>query len=197
MINQTYITMNRNNFINYLSSVAPVQAHELEMIVNSFSLFRLHKGEFFLEIGKVSDQYLFLETGLLRAYLHDTDGNEVTTEFFTEKNVAFEVTSFFHRKPSQVHIQAITDCTAFSIRFHELNTLFHERPAFRELGRAILVKEFTATKLRNYHMISQSADERYQHLLSTKPEIIMHAPLKQIASYLGITDSTLSRLRNK
>ena len=81
--------------------------------------------------------------------------------------------------------------------WEQLNMLFHSLPEFREFGRSILVKGFTALKNRMLSMITETAEERYAHLLQNKPEIFQHAPLKTIASYLGITDTSLSRIRKE
>jgi CRP-like cAMP-binding protein len=73
--------------------------------------------------------------------------------------------------------------------------LFHSVPEFREFARAMLVKEFVAYKQRTLAMINKSAEERYASLLADHSEVFKHAQLKHIASYLGITDTSLSRIR--
>lgn len=176
---------------------AAISQEDAIFIAASFEPFEKKKGDLILEKNQISNDYLFLEHGLVRSYLFDLDGNEVTTDFFTENNVVFEVTSFFNRTPSETYMEALTDCKGFRIGYEELNQLFHAKPAFRELGRALLVKEFIASKKRNYSMINQSAEQRYQNLLRHRTQILKSAPLKQVASYLGITDSTLSRIRAK
>lgn len=153
------------------------------------------KGAFFLEEGKRSNDYLFLEQGIMRSYLFDTEGTEVTTNFYSSGTVVFEAASFFQHIPSQENIQAVTDCTGWKITFEELNAIFHALPAFRETGRAILVRTLVSLKLRTLSMINKTAEQRYAALLSSAPEILQHVPLKYIASYLGITDTSLSRIR--
>jgi len=158
-------------------------------------LVKLKKGEFAIQEGKISDDYIYLEHGIIRTYLFDLEGTEVTTDFFSENNIVFEVTSFFNRTSSETYMEALVDCRGFRISYEQLNRLFHNKPAFRDFGRAILVREFMASKKRNYAMINQTAEKRYLNFTKTKPEILKYVPLKYIASYLGITDSTLSRLR--
>jgi CRP-like cAMP-binding protein len=75
--------------------------------------------------------------------------------------------------------------------------LFHSLPEFRDFGRSILVKGFAALKSRVLSMITETAEERYAQLLKNNPEIFQHAPLKIIASYLGVTDTSLSRIRKE
>lgn len=187
----------KENLIRFILSIIPIGDVDAVEIANVFTPIELKKGDFLLKEKQVSDDYVYLQKGLMRTFLHDLEGNEITTDFFVENNIVFEITSFFNRIPSQANIQAVTDCFGFRISYGELNTLFHNKPAFRDFGRAILVKEFIASKKRNYAMINQTAEQRYRHLLKTEPRLFRYSPLKYIASYLGITDSTLSRLRRK
>lgn len=187
----------RESLINFILNVVKIPRSDAEEITASFHPIELKEKEFLLKENVVSDDYLYLESGLMRIFLYDLNGEEITIDFFTENNIVFEITSFFNRVPSEAYIQAITTCTGYRISYDELNAHFHNKPAFRDFGRAILVKEFIASQRRNYGMINRTAKERYQNLLATKPQIIQYAPLKYIASYLGVTDSTLSRLRKK
>lgn len=181
----------------YIQKTVSIPDPQAEEIAKCFSPFQFSKMEQMLSIGKVSNDYYFIEEGLIRAYLYDLEGNEVTTDFFTENNVAFEVTSFFSQTPSQTNFEAVIETRGYKISFEELNGLFHSIPAFREFGRAVLVREFMASKQRNYNIITKTAEQRYHQLIQTKPQIIQYAALKHVASYLGITDSTLSRIRAK
>lgn len=188
---------NQSSLINFIKQIIPINEIEAEEIATTFHFTKIEKNSLFLKQNEVSDDYFYLQKGLMRVFLYDLEGNEVTTDIFTENNIVFEITSFFNRVKSETNIQAITDCTGYRISYEELNKLFHQKPAFRDFGRAILVKEFIASKKRNYAMISQTAEQRYQYLLTTRPEILKYVPLKYIASYIGVTDSTLSRIRNK
>lgn len=189
--------MEATKLIDYILNIVQIPVENAKCISDQFKPFEVKKGNLILQIGKVSNDYMFINEGLIRSYLFDLDGNEVTTDFYVEQSFAFEITSFFNRTPSETYMEAITDCNGYKINFQQLNEAFHNNPSFRELGRAILVREFIASKKRNYSMINQTAEQRYQNLISNKPQILKQAPLKQIASYLGITDSTLSRIRAK
>ncbi|WP_317173519.1 Crp/Fnr family transcriptional regulator [Hymenobacter montanus] len=153
------------------------------------------KHDFLLREGWVSDEYFFLSTGLMRAFSYDKDGNDVTTAFYTAEQIVFEYSSFFRRTPSAENIQALTDCEGWFITHQQMNALFHSRNEFREFVRSVLVKIIASLKSRMLSMIMDSATERYEHLLREAPQIMQHAPLKNIASYLGITNTSLSRIR--
>jgi CRP-like cAMP-binding protein len=166
-----------------------------EEIAANFTHLVISKNQFLLTTGRVSDAYLLLENGYMRAFAADTQGNEVTTGFYVPGQAVFEVSSFFNRTRSKENIQALTDCEGWYITFKQLNDLFHALPEFREFGRSVLVKGFAELKTRTLSMITETAEERYAQLLAANPEIFQHAPLKHIASYLGITDTSLSRIR--
>ena len=187
--------MTNEKLVLFLQSTALIAADEAAEIAHEFTPKLLHKQELLLHAGKVSDDYVFLNEGFLRAFAYDTSGNDITTGFYTSGQVVFEVASFFQRTPSQESIQALTDCAGWALSHAQLNALFHARPAFREFGRAVLVRGFAALKTRMLATITEPAAARYESLLRAAPEVVQHAPLKHIASYLGITDTSLSRLR--
>jgi CRP-like cAMP-binding protein len=189
--------MENDPLITFLYNSKLVSLSTAKEIATWFISKEILRNDFFLTEGQLSNEYLFLEQGSMRAFAHDTEGNDVTTHFYSEKNVVFEVASFFDRTRSKENIQALTDCSGRYITYEQLNTLFHTIPEFREFGRSILVKGFSALKTRTLSVITETAEDRYAALLKTSPEIFQYAPLKTIASYLGITDTSLSRIRRE
>ncbi|RYY87501.1 MAG: Crp/Fnr family transcriptional regulator [Chitinophagaceae bacterium] len=184
------------DFIRNNTPQLPVVAEVLEAIVEPFEERSYSKGDLLLQAGRVSG-YHYVHSGYLRAFTHDPEGNEVTTYFYPAGRVAFDPPSFFFGQPSLENHQALSDCHCYYINFEQLNRLFHALPVAREFGRAMLVREFTLYKQRSLAMIHQRAEERYAHLLATQPDVFQHAQLKQIASFLGVTDSSLSRIRRE
>ena len=189
------MTMNQSALINFLKSTSHLNSEAAISIAIEFQYKELNKGELFLKAGKVADEYLFLESGFIRSYLFDTEGEEITTNFYSQNELVFEVSSFFQRVPSQEYFEATTNCTGWFLTYEKLNRLFHSLPEFREYGRSVLVRGFIAFKLRTISMINKTAEERYEMLITSSPEIFKNVPLKYIASYLGVTDTSLSRIR--
>ncbi|WP_229215879.1 Crp/Fnr family transcriptional regulator [Dyadobacter frigoris] len=189
--------MHKKPLTDFIQNTIPASNETLTAIAAHFEEKTFLKNEYFLKEGNVSNSYFFLADGFMRAFTFDTDGNEVTTYFYTRNRVVFEASSFFMHTISTENIQALTDCTGYIITFEKLNLLFHSIPEFREFGRAMLVKEFVAFKQRTLAMINKSAEERYENLISSEKEIFKYARLKYIASYLGITDTSLSRIRRE
>ncbi len=186
-----------NKLYQFFQSSNYFSASQVQEIVQLFEEKEIAKGDLLLKEGQVSNDYFFLGEGFMRTFVHDVDGKDVTTGFAAADQVVFEVSSFFNRIPSRENIQAMVHCKGWSITYEQLNYLFHAYPAFREFGRSVLVKGFTALKSRTLSMITETAEQRYEHLLKTNPDIFQNVPLKHIASYLGITDTSLSRIRKE
>lgn len=181
----------------FFENSGKVNAIKAKEIAEHFEAKEITRGDYFLKEGQMSNEYLVLEKGFMRSYSVDLDGNEVTTAFHSNAYPVFEVASFFNRTTSRENIQALTDCSGWFITYEQLNGLFHSIPEFRDFGRSILVKGFASLKTRMLSMITETAEERYASLLQSNPEIFQQAPLKHIASYLGITDTSLSRIRKE
>jgi len=189
--------MNNQQLIQFLHSSNLVSIATSEEIARNFAPKEIIKNDFLLKEGKIANDYFFLENGFMRAFAYDTEGNDITTNFYSSGQVVFEVSSFFNRTLSKENIQAVDDCTGWYITYEQLNILFHSLPEFRDFGRSILVKGFAALKVRMLSMITETAEQRYDTLLKVNSEIFQHAPLKHIATYLGITDTSLSRIRKE
>jgi len=185
----------KEKLVQFFRQTNLVGTEKAEEFADHFHGKSVAKNDFFLKEGRISDEYLFLEKGCMRSFAYDTEGNDITTNFSTDNQVVFEVSSFFNRTASKENIQALTECNGWFITYRELNNLFHATPEFREFGRFILVRGFSSLKTRMLSMITESAEQRYVNLLSSHPEIFAHAPLKNIATFLGITDTSLSRIR--
>jgi CRP-like cAMP-binding protein len=169
----------------------------LENIADHLEPASFARNEFFVTEGKVNTHHFFMTEGFMRAFTHNPEGEEVTTNFFKKEAHVFEANSLFTQTRSMESIQAITHCEGFLLSFETSNKLFHTYPQFREFGRLTLVREFTAYKRRTLSLINQTAEERYADLINTNKEIFQYAQLKHIASYLGVTDSSLSRIRRE
>lgn len=155
------------------------------------------KGEFLLKEDEIADEYYLLEKGLVRAFVLDFDNNETTTEFFCENEIVIVPSSLFQRMPSKENLQTLTDCTLWKIDFEKFQELFHSIEGMREWGRAWFTFQLFTMKQRSLGMITETAKNRYLKLMKDKPEILLNAPLKQIATFLGITDTSLSRIRKE
>jgi len=158
---------------------------------------KVGRNEYVLKEGKICNESHFIEKGIVRSYTYDVEGNEVTTAFYAKNNFATDLLSFFRRSPAREHLQAVTDCETWYITYEDMQASFHTIPEFREFGRLNIVNQYSILKERMLSMLQETAEQRYSHLISSSPEIFQDVPLKYIATYLGITDTSLSRIRKE
>lgn len=189
--------MNTPHFLNNVFKPTQFSTKELEMIISKFRKTEFAKNDYLLTEGKTANHYWFLESGIARAYVRDTHDNDVSTNFYSVGDIVIDWPSFFLRNPTRENIQALSDCVCWELDFNTFQTLFHSIEAFREQGRTNLVGSYFALKNRTTSMIADQAKERYKKLLKEKPLIAQNVSLKQIATYLGITDTSLSRIRKE
>lgn len=187
--------MGKESLVNYIQKILPMPVDKAEHITTFFTQKYYTKNDFLLKEGNVCAELHFIESGFLRSFVVDIDGNEVTTDFYGSNIFANDFLSFFKRIPSNENIQVLADCTTWMINYEDLQTCFHTIPEFREFGRMMLINNYSRLKERMFGMIQLTAEQRYGKLLTTHAEIFQNAPLKYIASYLGITDTSLSRIR--
>lgn len=181
--------------LKYIYQHPLLSEQELDEIWAAHKAVEVKKGELLLKEGEVSTAYYLVEEGIVRAFVHDYDNNEITTEFFCARDIVIIPSSLFQQRPSQENLQAVTACKLWRIDYENFQTLFHSIEGVREWGRYWFSHQLFHMKQRSLDMITETASARYEKLLKEKPQIIQQAPLKQIASYLGITDTSLSRIR--
>jgi CRP-like cAMP-binding protein len=168
---------------------------ELSTVLESFELIDYPKGHQLLSEGQTANSYYFVESGFLRAYAIDTTGNDITTGFYSKGQIVWEVASLFLQTPTKENLEVIESAQLWRIKLSRFQELFDSIADFREAGRTRLVQNHVQLKQRSLSMITDSAEARYLQLMKQNPEVLQKAPLKHIASYLGITDTSLSRIR--
>jgi len=189
--------MAEQHFLTHIFKAKDFLADELETIIPQFKQIVFHKNDYLLKEGKTENHYWFVEKGFLRSYVTDTDGNDITTNFYSIGDIVIDWTSFFLRHPTRENIQALTDCVCWQLDFETFQQLFHNIKSFREQGRTTLVNSYFSLKKHSVSIIADPAKERYTRLVNDKPHIVQNISLKHIATYLGITDTSLSRIRKE
>ena len=170
---------------------------ELAEIAAAHRAVRFGREEIVLRHGSRANAYYLLSDGLARAYVHDYNGREVTTDFFLPGQVMIEVSSLFQRIPTRTNLQALTEVTGYGIDFEVFQQLYHRFEGFSEWGRAWMSEQLFREKQRRVDMLTISATDRYRALVDDQPQVLAQAHLKHVASYLGVTDSSLSRIRKE
>lgn len=188
--------MHEKHFLKQIFKEPNFRAEDLEEIIQQYQRIEFSKNEYLINEGTTADYYYFVESGFARSYVIDLDGNDISTNFFGSTDIVIDWHSYFLKAKCRENIQAITHCVVWKITFKNFMKLFHIE-AFREIGRTRLINNYFELKNHSISIIADPAKERYLNLLKTKPDIIQNVPLKQIATYLGITDTSLSRIRKE
>lgn len=189
--------MDSTHFLTRIFKESDFTKEELTNITSKFKQVAFSKNDFLLNQGKTANHYWFIEKGFVRSFVMNPEGNDISTNFYSVGDLAIDWTSFFQRNPTRENIQALSDCSCWQLDFDSFQTLFHGIETFREQGRARLVGSYFTLKNHSISLISDQAKDRYKKLLQEKPYIIQNVSLKQIATYLGITDTSLSRIRKE
>ncbi|MDX1908197.1 MAG: Crp/Fnr family transcriptional regulator, partial [Bacteroidia bacterium] len=155
----------------------------------------LKRGTYFLKEGQVNRRLGFIVEGVCRYACTDAAGNDVTQYFVKENQFLSAIESFNTQTPSDISIQAVTDTELVYIGYDDYQLLLAEVPMMEKLARQIVAFTFTE-KMRNIApMLQQDARARYEQFMRQQPEVLQRVPLRYVASYLGITQQSLSRLR--
>ncbi len=157
---------------------------------------RYTKGDVLLEKGDISKEIFFVIDGVLRSVC-EADGKEITRWFCFPDHFATAYFSFVYRQPSEDCIVAVTDTQTLSLSYADLQQLSHHDPIWIDLNRRLLEYHYTNLLDRVMSFQAQSAKERYVSLIEETPDIEEQVPLGYLASFLGMSQETLSRLRAK
>ncbi|MBJ2122815.1 Crp/Fnr family transcriptional regulator [Flavobacterium sp. IB48] len=180
---------------NFFHSLFPIEKEIVEKITKNFTPFKLEKNSILLDKETVSTKTYFLEKGYMASFILNEDNDEIITNIFTAPCFVNDFLSFFKKEPTKETFQTITDCTFWETDLETVQDNFHSISQFREFSRLLFVINYHKLNDRLIEMVSQKAETRYLKLLKQRPDIFKHVPLKIIASYLGITDTSLSRIR--
>jgi len=188
--------MIEKHFLTRIFNEQNFKTDDLEKILSQYERLEFNKNDYLIKEETTANFYYFLESGFARSYAIDLEGNDISTKFFSTTDIVIDWHSYFLKTKCRENIQAITPCIAWKISFENFMKLFSIE-AFRDVGRTRLVNNYFELKNHSVSIIADPAKERYLNLLKQKPDIVQNVPLKQIATYLGITDTSLSRIRKE
>lgn len=180
------------NFITSTFNI--VNSEEVETIARLFKASKLKRGECISESGKRCSTMAFIKSGYLRMY-SISDGKEVTQWISTAGTFTTDLASFFFDNPARWTIQALVESEIYTISksdYQKISTLI---PAWNRIEKHFLLGCFATMENRIHDLISMSTKERYDSFYNENKELFNILPLKYIASILGMTPETLSRIR--
>jgi CRP-like cAMP-binding protein len=183
-------------FSNYIDSIYRISSKAKTELDKVCSIATFKKNELIQPVGHTCKTIYFLQKGIARIFYYK-DGVDITEYFAFEGGIVARAESLFAGEPSQKAIEVLEDSEVLAIDVPKLYQLYDEFHEIERLFRLIFEKAHVETIHRIESLQFHSAEERYLNLLSTQKNIIHYVPLKHIASYLGITQVSLSRIRAK
>lgn len=182
------------SFIESLSRIIEISP-ALEVRLSALFRERLvKKNEMLVQAGELCSSICFVEEGALRGF-YFKDGKDISNWFALGGDFATSFYAFFAQGKSYENIQALENARLRCLHYNELQQLYRDFPETERLGRIILEEYYSRLEERLISIQFRSAKERYDHLMLSRPEVFRRIPLGHIASYLGITQETLSRIR--
>lgn len=169
---------------------------EWEQCKNSFRPKRMLKRQFLLQEGDVCRQIAFIEKGALYSFSVDDKGTRNVMQFGFDGWWIADLHSFFTETPSTLNIEVLEDAELLLIDHKNHEKLLKEIPAYERYQRIIIQNAYVALQQRVENTLGRTAEERYSRLIERSPQFMNRVPLNLVASYLGMSPETLSRVRS-
>ncbi|MFK8036855.1 MAG: Crp/Fnr family transcriptional regulator [Crocinitomicaceae bacterium] len=180
----------------YLANLVTMDDKTFDLCLDFTQTKQIKKGDYLVRAGNVCNEIAFINEGIFRIY-YLKDGVEVNTCFCKENTIVSSLQSFTNKSISNDYIQALEDSTITTISNSSLAKLYKKDQSWQSIGRLFIEKECLRLSDRVNMLSFETALEKYNQLISTQPDIIQRVPIQYIATYIGVSRETLSRIRSK
>lgn len=189
---QTDIT----SLINTLNSFHPLSEGIKEYLRKHVYTCSFPKGKLILKAGQLCEDIYFIKKGAVRGFIKD-GRKDVTTWITPENELVSSISGFANQEPALENMQAIEACEMVGLSFNDLRDLYEQFPEFNISARKLLEHYYRDAEGRAFIARLSNAESKYRYFISNHPRLVNRIPLKYVASFLGITLETLSRVRRK
>lgn len=184
-------------FFRQFNEKVSLNPEEQEIIKSYLTPKKLRKKQYLLQEGDICKTIAFVEKGALRAYSVDENGSESIIQFALEGWTIADLNSFLTAEPATYNIEALEDAELVLINQPAHEELLQKMPKYETYNRLQITGAYIAMQKRLTSILSLSLEERYTNLTSLYPHIVQRVPQHMIASFMGLTPETLSRVRKK
>lgn len=182
---------------NYIKSKATINQKELEQITSYFKPVKTVRNEMLCNIGQVCKHFYFIKKGCLRLYEIDNKGNDITGFFALENSIMSANTSFILQKPSRDCLVSLEPSELLKINHSDFYKLVNSIPSFASVYHQFIEFAFIHSQMRIYSFLGMEGIDKLKWVMEHEPMLLSRISSKAVASYLGMTNSTLSKLRAK
>lgn len=186
----------RSELLIFLSKLPSLTKEEVETLAENIPVRFFKKGTVLVKEGDICNKCYFVLKGCLRQYLI-IDGDDKTTQFYTEEQAAVFFTSFTNQSKSESHLSCVEDSILIVGEPDSETDMYKKFPKLEQITRMMMAQDFGKTQDALSYFIASSPEERYLNLLKTKPDLLQRVPQHQLASYIGVSPESLSRIRKR
>jgi CRP-like cAMP-binding protein len=186
-----------NKLLHYMRKWTEISEEDEQLILSAFETYSIKKKKDLLRSGEYCRHIDFIVKGCLRSYYVDDKGVEHIYQIRMDNSWISDLESFFEHKPSRYYIEALEDSELLRITHDSLENLYQQVPGIERYFRILFQKAYVNSLKRLSSTMWEPATERYENLLKKYPDLFQRVPLVYIASYLGITPESLSRIRKQ
>jgi|TARA_R110000868_G_scaffold231066_1_gene484398 CRP-like cAMP-binding protein len=189
--------MAENTLIRFLESNIPIEKSAVSAYVSTLKIRKVKKGEQLLKQGDICQHTFFVEKGLLRYFSIDKKGKENVLQFAPENWFITDRESVYFNQPSKYYIDALEDSEVLVLEKNFVEKISEQNNSFAEFNNKLLHNHIRSLQKRIELLLSATAEERYLDFIKVYPNLLLRVPQTLIASYLGITPESLSRVRKE
>lgn len=196
MAEQTISPSSRETLLAFLAQFDTLPSDEVATIADNIRVCSFQKGGLLVREGDVVTQCYFVLKGCLRQF-RLLDGVEKTIEFYTEEQAAVFFTSQTDQTCADSYLACVEETVAIVGDMGEETQMYEQYPVLEQITRQMMERDFGRTQDRLAQFMASTPATRYLHLLKTRPDLLQRVPQHQLASYLGVTPESLSRIRKR
>jgi len=186
-----------NVFENYLSSTGGLLADEINLSAQFFKPLNLKKGDFFIREGEICRHIGFIVSGAVKAYAIDDEGKENITCFKFENEFVTSFPEFMMQEKSRRSMRTVEDSVIYRISYPDYQHLLGQVTALNRVIKSVIEQEYNQKERYMLNYNNRSALDKYRHVLSHEPMLVQRIATQDLASYLGITQRSLTRVKGQ